>query len=236
MKQNSRNQKLIFISIGLIIATILGYLIFSGTKKSPQLVPAAPKHLTLQKPTSKIPVYPEEITGNIITLKKLTAASAFDYYKMFSPNVRKYIEFPEKITFGYIAQYLHLQEEKIKRGLMIAYNIWDNKDNQMVGSIQIREKNVNDVGQLGMWINDAYRGGGRIQEALYLISQAYFKARPETPNYVAHVRPWNTASIKAMEKFGFKKVGDYIEDGKVTRYIFELTKEALEQKNSLIRS
>jgi len=174
----------------------------------------------------KIPTYPSSIKGSVVTLKKLTVESAFDYFSVFSANVRKHLEFPTKVTYGYIERHVRNDAEKMEKGLTIAYNIWDNTDNKMVGSIQIREKSDHDPGQLSMWINENYRGGGRIQQALFLISQAYFTARPAATGYIAHVRPRNVASQRAMKKFGFVKVGDYIKEGKVTRYIFELRREA----------
>ena len=177
---------------------------------------------------TRIPTYPETIQGEIITLKKLTIESAFDYYKMFSDDVRKYLEFPKDVTFGYAARYVAILVSKMKRNLLVAYNICDNKEKKLVGSIQIREKNEIDPGQLGMWINEKHRGGGRIQEALRLISKAYFKTHPDTQEYIAHVRLWNKASALAMEKFGFKKIGDYIENGKITCQIFQLSRKSLQ--------
>jgi len=229
MKSIYSRQKLIFATI--IASFVAGSLYLVLSQLGEKELKAPPKTLTIPHKIvtrASIPAYPTTIPGEVITLKKITIESAFDYYKMFSDDVRKYLEFPKDVTFGYAARYVATLVEKLKKGLLIAYNIWDNEENKLVGSIQIREKNEVDPGQLGMWLNEKYRGGGRIKEALRLISNAYFKAHPDTKEYIAHVRLWNKASARAMEKFGFKKIGDYIEDGKVTRQIFKLSRKSIQ--------
>jgi len=231
--KNTKIQKIIICTTIALVAAASSYLIITSIKQPKKTIETPPsiqvKEIVKSKPVSlKKRQYPNTINGTIITLKKLTVDCAFDYYTMFDDDSRKYLEFPEQITYGYVEYYVRKQAEKIKKDIMIAYNIWDNADNKMVGSIQIRDLNDYDPGQLGMWINKNYRGGGRIQEALYLISKAYFDANPQEKSYIAHVRPWNPRSEQSMIKFGFKKTGDYIEDGEVTRLILELNRKVIE--------
>ena len=174
--------------------------------------------------------FPEEIEGKIVTLKRLNEKYFYDYFSMFSAQVRKDLEFPPQITYNYIETYLTTELAKNKKNLLLTYCIFDNEDKKMVGALGIREKNIAIVGQLGMWINEQYWGGGRIQEALYLISKAYFDTRTDRDEFVVHVRPYNKRSISAMEKFGFVKIDDYIEDGKVTRFIYQMTRDKIEKK------
>ncbi|MBU1008167.1 GNAT family N-acetyltransferase [Candidatus Dependentiae bacterium] len=229
MKNNQKLsiQKIISGTIVALVAGITLYLLFTPTKQHKKVILKTPH----TKPASQQKVsYPDMIKGQIITLKKLTADSAFDYYTAFDEDVRTYLEFPAKVSYGYIERYVRGEAKRIEKKEMIAYNIWNNQDNKMVGSIQIRELNDYDPGQLGMWLNKNYRGGGRIQESLYLVSKAYFDTNPSTDKYNAHVRPWNPRSERSMIKFGFKKVGDYIEDGKITRHILELYRDVINRK------
>jgi RimJ/RimL family protein N-acetyltransferase len=168
---------------------------------------------------------PEEIKGSIITLKKLTEDLFIDYHNMFSANVRYGLEFPKTITLGYTIRYLHSEMEKEAQGEMLHYCIFDNKDNNLVGSIEIRELNPLDPGQFGWWLNENYRGSGRALEALKLIVQAYFKLKPQAKKFTAQVRSWNKSSYHALKKFGFKDAGFYYENGKPARHILEYTRE-----------
>jgi RimJ/RimL family protein N-acetyltransferase len=213
----------ILISI-LAVGGYIGYHFYSTSGKNKTVVQhAAPikRRVISRRKVS----YPEKIIGKVVTLKKLTLKHAYEYYSMFSPKVRKFLEFPKKVTFSYIEYHIREYVKTMKKNMLIAYTIWDNKDNKLVGSIKIQEKNqpdVTDYGQLSMWLNENYWGGGRIQEAMLLISRAYFKARPEAKDYVAHVREWNPRSQKAMEKFGFKKIGDHHKDDKLWSYRYKL--------------
>lgn len=166
--------------------------------------------------------YPEQIKGEVITLHKMNPKYLRAFYQAFSENVRQGLDFPEKVSFFYVERYFNHLFSNIQQNKSINYHIFDNEDEKLVGSLEIREKNDSDPGQFGMWINEHYRGGGRMQEALLLISRAYFDIRKEHNKYNVHVRPWNYSSISAIEKFGFIKVGDYIENGKVTRFIYEI--------------
>jgi len=174
--------------------------------------------------------YPDTVTGQIVTLKKLTLDSAVDYYKLLSKELSEFLELPENISQNYINQHIQIKFDKMQKNLKIAYNIWDNRDNRMVGATEIRKKDPDDPGQFEIWINENYHGGGRAQEAMYLISKAYFEANPTIKSYNAYVRPWNPRSLRALEKFGFKKSYDRVENGKTTDYVLELDRKTIENK------
>lgn len=164
---------------------------------------------------------PEEIKGKLVTLRTLKEEYFLDYHNMFSSDVRKGLEFPETITLSYTIRYLKIEMEKCREGKQLMYIIFDNKDNKLVGSIEIREKNPDDPGQFGFWINENYRGGGRIQEATKLIIDTYFKLHPDRDVFNVHVRLWNKRSYNALKKAGFKEVGYFYEDGIPTRHVLE---------------
>jgi RimJ/RimL family protein N-acetyltransferase len=175
----------------------------------------------LHKPKTILTTPPQEINGKIVTLRPLQEEFFISFHNMFSNLVRKNLEFPEFITLGYTIRYLQDLQRKVKEGKMLLYCIFDNKDNKLIGAINIKEKNESELGQLGWWINEAYWGGGRAQEALNLMSKTYFKLKPHEKSYIAHVRLWNKRGYLALKKNGFQDVGYFYEGGKPTRYILE---------------
>lgn len=172
------------------------------------------------KPTY-ITTPPKEIKGKIITLKELKEEYFLDFHNMWSVAIRKPMEFPETITLNYTIRYLKLEMEKCREGKQLMYCIFDNKDNKLIGSIEIREKNPDDPGQFTWMLNEHYRGGGRAMEACKLIADAYFKLHLDRDSFSAHVKLWNKRSYYALKKAGFKEIGYFYEDGVPTRHVME---------------
>jgi RimJ/RimL family protein N-acetyltransferase len=173
-----------------------------------------------------ITVAPEEVKGKIITLRKLKEEYFIDYHNMFSSTVRRLFEFPEHIDLDYTINFLHYEMEKERKGKQVFYCIFDNKDNKLIGHIDIREKvtDHDDLGQFGWWVNENYWGGGRAQEAFKLIKDVYFSLT-NAQSFEIHVRLWNQRSYKALKKCGCKDAGYFYENGKPTRYILECHRE-----------
>src|SRR5579862_9619726 len=84
---------------------------------------------------------PTEIKGKIVTLKRLKEEYFVDFHNMYSKTVRKALEFSETVSLGYIIDYLHGEMERDRKGEQLMYCIFDNKENKLVGSLEIREKN-----------------------------------------------------------------------------------------------
>lgn len=168
---------------------------------------------------------PVEIKGNVITLRALKEDYFFDFHNMFSSDVRKGLEFPETISLNYTIRMLKLELEKISEGKTLYYVIFDNKDNKLIGYVEVREEKEDDPGQFGFWVNENYRGGGRAVEAAKLIANTYFKLHPDRDSFIAHVRLWNKRSYNALKKSGFKEVGYFYEDGVATRHIMKYSKK-----------
>jgi RimJ/RimL family protein N-acetyltransferase len=103
--------------------------------------------------------------------------------------------------------------------------IFGNKENKLIGHIEIRDKKESDPGQLGWWINEAYWGKGYAQEALGLMTKVYFRLKPHEKSYLAHVRLWNKRGYQSLKKYGFKDLGYYYEGGKASRYILEMPRK-----------
>ncbi len=156
---------------------------------------------------ARIITAPNEIKGSVITLKKLQDDYFIDYHNMFSHIVRDAFEAPKHIGLDYTIRSLRRIMQQSAEGNTLFYCIFNNTDKRLVGGVEIRAYNEFDNGQLGIWLNEQYWGGGRVQEALRLISDAYFAQNPKLASYIAHVRPWNKRSYKALLKFGFIDLG-----------------------------
>ena len=148
----------------------------------------------------------KEVKGKVISLKLLTEQHFLDYHNMFSDTVRKNLEFPKHISLGYTMAYLRSEMKKTERGEQLLYMIFDNKDNTLIGGVEIREDNDLDPGNLGCWVNENYWGKGRFQEALKLINEEYFRLRPDRKEYIVFIRKWNKRSFHAFKKFGYEEV------------------------------
>ena len=140
---------------------------------------------------------------------------------MQSPTVKKPLYSPQNVSFEWTRNHLEKEIAKDAIGKIFLYIVFDNKDNKLIGSVEIREKNNTDPGQFTCWINENYWGGGRFQEALDLIIKAYFKIK-NVESFNAHIEMWNLRSYYAFKKYGFKLVDFYYENGKPTRYILEI--------------
>lgn len=170
---------------------------------------------------AKLTQPPAAVPGSLVTLKLMKDEYFVTLHQMFSPAVRRGLDFPEHINLSYMIAYLRMLMDNHEKGKTLLYAIFDNQDNLPIGTIEIRELNIIDPGQMGCWINEKYWGGGRIQEAIKLISHVYFRLNPQENQYITHVRLWNQRSLKAMKKSGMVEVGYYYDDGKPSRYILE---------------
>ncbi len=173
-----------------------------------------------------ITVAPDEVRGNLVILRKLKESYFIDFHNMFSRDVRQNIEFPEYIDLDYTIRYLKYEMERDRTGKQLLYCIFDAKENRLIGTLEVRAKNDKDPGQFGCWLNERYRGGGRIQEAIQLITNVYFRLTNE-PSFTAHVRLWNKRSYRALLRAGFTDTGKfYYEDGKPTRFLLEFRRKS----------
>jgi RimJ/RimL family protein N-acetyltransferase len=206
-----RTRRLLLASVVLVATTSLGYGAY-------YYFVIAPQESILTAP-------PEEVKGKIVTLRALKKEYFIDYHNAFSNIVRQNLEFPEFITLDYSIRYLQDQLSKSQNGTILLYCIFDNKDQKLIGEIEIRDKNEDDPGQFGWWLNEAYWGGGRAREAFKLISNIYFRLKPHEKSFIVHVRLWNKRSYHALKKVGFVDTGYFYEGGKASRHILEFRKK-----------
>ena len=206
-----RTRRVVLASVVLVATISLGYGAY-------YYFVIAPQESILTAP-------PEEVKGKVITLRALKKEYFIDYHNAFSNIVRQNLEFPEFITLDYSIRYLQDQLSKSQNGTILLYCIFDNKDQKLIGEIEIRDRNEDDPGQFGWWLNEAYWGGGRAREAFKLISAIYFRLKPHEKSFIVHVRLWNKRSYYALKKVGFVDIGYFYEGGKASRHILEFRKK-----------
>ncbi len=148
------------------------------------------------------------IIGNITTLKPLQEQFFEEYHRMFSPIVRQAIGLPPTSEPHETADFLKAALEDPQHRMF--YCIFDNQTNKLIGSVCIRTPN-HPNGQLGAWVNENFWGGGRYQEALYLLLMQYF-ASTHNDSVNAFIEVNNKRSLKAHQKTGFEIVEKLPED------------------------
>ncbi len=207
-----KNLKIFALVAGLVMIGVGGYIGYQWYAAEQESGPLA--------------AAPDEVRGKKVILRKLKESYFIDFHNVFSQDVRHNIEFPEHINLDYTIRFLKYEMERNREGKQLHYCIFDAKENRLIGTLEIREKNDKDPGQFGCWLNERYRGGGRIQEAIKLITNIYFRLHPDRDSFTAHVRLWNKRSYKALLRAGFADTGKfYYEDGKPTRYLLEFYRE-----------
>ncbi len=159
--------------------------------------------------TQKSFYLPNEIIGNIITLKIISLYYLNEYYSAFSPKVQRMLNISHADgTYENTKKYLIKKNILQKNSEQLFYFIFDNFDKKLIGKIEIRNFN-HKKGQLGVWINEKYWGNGRYQEALKLISNLYF-SYTNNDYYTAQIHEFNLRSLFASIKYGFKFSGKFI--------------------------
>jgi len=139
-----------------------------------------------------------EIKGNLVTLKPLKESYFGDYLVAFSPQVRELLHV---VSGESEIVYLKDRLEKQEAGKTFFYCIFTNKENKLVGAIEIRSSQETGS-QLYSWVNEKYWGTGLYQEALLLTSKKYFMDTDQEL-YRANVDVSNIRSYLALKKFGF---------------------------------
>lgn len=207
-KLHSGKSKLgALVMIGGVVAVCVALFMVQTCNTAEQVIPA-----------------PEVLYGEKVILRQPKEEYCMNYHKAFSDDVRKNLEFPLQISYAYTVHYFKHELERVRKKEMLMYLIFDKKEDKLIGSTEIRELNDLDPGQLGIWINEHYRGGGRALEALRLIIGTYFKVHPEHKSFIAHVRLWNQASYKLLTKAGLQDIGRFYEHGEPRRYIMQYSK------------
>jgi [ribosomal protein S5]-alanine N-acetyltransferase len=115
-----------------------------------------------------------------------------------------------------------------KSGREFLYIAYTKDGREPIGSIcMLLEGDDPASGEIGYWVAEPWQGKGLASEMIRKLIEVSF-GRLHLSAIVAKIAGWNTASMKAIEKFGFRQIGS---DTKKTakgqvleRQIFELRK------------
>ncbi len=126
-------------------------------------------------------------------------------------------KFPNPYTIKDAHTYTRMLLKEYKKGLHQKLII--DIDGKLVGTIGgDAGKDKPFIFSFGYWLSEKYWGKGVVSEAVKLYTDYIFKTAKPT-KIVAHVFPWNKASMKVLEKNSFKLDGilrkDYDYNGKI---------------------
>ncbi len=221
------NKKIILfaaISITAILcATYFIYFFKPDNSKAPK--PIASPQSKLRLPDNR----PAEIIGNTITLRRIKPEYFEDFHKILTPSVTGPLYFPTNPTYSWTKTFLEKEMRRELAGHLFFYLIFDNKDDKLIGFIEIRK--ATQTGEFGCAIHEKYWGGGRFKEAIKLITQEYFKIK-DIESFIAHVEMWNVRSFYALKSTGFELVDLSYEDGQPPRYLLKFTNPKYKNPNS----
>ncbi len=224
-KINKKILKILLIAIVLSALTVGSYFYFS--KQTTSKIATTKPSFEFSHPDTR----PEVISGKIVTLKRIRPEYYKDYFNMVNdPQVLKQLPWSKKINFNFIKWYLDDELNREKNRLTFIYMVFDNKDNRLVGSIEVREFDPeDDSGNFGCWLNSKYWGDGRLQEAAKLLASEYFKIYKNIDKFNAYVDMDNLRSYFGLKKAGFKLVKILHSKNKPDQYLLEYYREQTSQ-------
>ncbi len=162
---------------------------------------------------------PNIIKGEKVTLKAFKEDDFDDYKKAISPEILKSYYFTNAKSSDEIKNELTRKIDDHNSGKWVTYAIFDNNDNKLVGSIELRDSDH--CGHLGIWVNEKYHGKKLAQEALKLTADTYFNINPEINSFTSSVRKWNDRSYKFHKKCGFEEITQQKDDS----YFFKMSRQ-----------
>lgn len=221
--KNKYSIKKIIITLIIVLGVAFSalYLIIPRLKYKSKLPQVSTLAFQFSHPDSR----PDEIKGKTITLKRLQPSYYKEYFEKINyPEVLKPLYFPKKLSLKWIKEYLDEEIGREADSETFLYLIFNNNNNELVGSVEIREPNPKDPGQYGCWITPKYWSTGKLQEAFKLLVENYFKIQPNVEKFNAHVEMWNLRSYYALKKCGFKLVKTIHFKTQPSRYLLEYYK------------
>ncbi|MEM5871758.1 MAG: GNAT family N-acetyltransferase [Candidatus Aenigmatarchaeota archaeon] len=153
-----------------------------------------------------------EISGEKVTLKKLKEKYTIQIYKnLQDKEIVKWTLIPWPYKKRDAFNFVKTAKEKLKKREAYTFGIFLKGTDKLVGCISL--KNVskeNKNGELGYWIGRKYWNKGYATEAVKLILHFAFK-KLKLHKVYAVVLEENIASVKVLEKNGFRIEGEFRE-------------------------
>ncbi|MDA0376499.1 MAG: GNAT family protein [bacterium] len=104
-----------------------------------------------------------------------------------------------------IIEIMHQTIDRWKAGGNYCFSLCLNESNECIGRIVIREKEGDDVWNIGYWLHPDHQGKGYMQEAVTAIVDWGFSVL-HAENITAEHASWNEASGKVLLNVGFTHV------------------------------
>jgi RimJ/RimL family protein N-acetyltransferase len=137
-------------------------------------------------------------SGKLITLRPLESKDINVYLEQLSDVVKQTLHIGSNDDEStYISERLVAQ----KNNITCVYAVINNKSNELIGAVEIRPP-IQYSGQLYIWLNEHYWGGGYFKEAIQIVIALYFQ-ETNASFFTAHVDVYNTRSYFALKKAGF---------------------------------
>lgn len=114
---------------------------------------------------------------------------------------------PRTVDAAAAAAYVERQRDRARTGVGYSFVVIERAGSRPIGSIGLWLRDI-DLGRasVGYWLVHSARGKGYATRALSALSTWAFSAL-EIPRLELYVEPWNTASLRAAEKAGFRREG-----------------------------
>lgn len=153
------------------------------------------------------------LKGNRITLR-LPVGGDYREWAALRQESRRFLEpweprwSPDELDRGAWRQRLRRYREDFAAGSAVAFFIFDNKNDKLIGGITLGNirHGVAQTAQIGYWVGERHAGQGYMLEAIKLvIPYAFDKLRLH--RIEAACIPDNARSTRVLEKAGFQREG-----------------------------
>ena len=143
-----------------------------------------------------------------LSLRWISAADTDAFYAIYSnPEVMRYWSTPPLADREAAANLVKKIQEDWKRRLILKWGIARRADNQLIGSVTLFNLDFNHRrAEIGYALGRDYWGQGYMSEALMVVLKHAFEVLA-LHRIEADVDPRNAASIRTLEKLGFRREG-----------------------------
>ncbi len=148
------------------------------------------------------------IEANSIRLRCISEADTDAFYSIYSnPEVMRYWSTPPLADRPAAVNLMAKIQEDLKRRVILKWGIALRTDNQLIGSLTLFNLDFNHRrAEIGYALGREHWGQGYMNEALQALL-AYAFETLDLHRIEADIDPRNIASIKTVERLGFKREG-----------------------------
>jgi [ribosomal protein S5]-alanine N-acetyltransferase len=149
-----------------------------------------------------------KIDANRVSLRWISDADTDAFYAIYSnPEVMRYWSTPPLVDRAAAADLIRKIRKDWHARLILKWGIARRSDDQLIGSLTLFNLDFDHRrAEIGYALGRAYWGQGYMHEALQALL-AYAFETLDLHRIEADIDPRNTASIKTVERLGFKREG-----------------------------